>query len=156
MPAQPSPASLPQRSAGILAGSLSSFTSASRPQALRTKSRADSWMSFCVESSERSIALAFRLLLFFRLQRSGLLPLRAADADAPRHDDALDVGGCARMQCRDRVALEVFHGAFQRPPALVFRQHVRPGDAQHALSNVEPGELAAKAVLRSFVGARLP
>src|SRR6185436_8642823 len=164
MPAQPSPASLLQRSAAILAGSLSSFTSVSRPHALRTKSRADSWMSFWVESSERSIAYfrqgswvrgqacqnpsgarrvqdgqgpcetpdALRLTpdglppssFILAFEGAGLLPLRPADADAPGHDDALNVGRRARVQRGDRVALEIFHRALERPPALVLREHV--------------------------------
>src|SRR3954464_15765561 len=89
-------------------------------------------------------------------QRPRLLLLPPADAEPARDHDLLYVGRSTRMQRRDRVALEVLDRAFERTPALVVREHARACDAQHALRDVEPGELAPQAVLRAFVRARLP
>src|SRR3954466_3346407 len=89
-------------------------------------------------------------------QRAGFFALAAADAEAARNDDALDVGRSAGVQRRDRIALEVFDRAAERSPALVLRKHRRTGDPQHLLGDVEARELAAEAVLRAFIRARLP
>ena len=65
-------------------------------------------------------------------QRAGAFPLLATDADAPGHDDLLDVGGAAGVQGDDGRALVRLDVSFAGAPLRIFGQRGRAQDVQDA------------------------
>src|SRR5215470_85956 len=78
----------------------------------------------------------------------------APDTDAPGHAHALHVGGAARVDGDDPVALLLLEEPVRRPPGGIRGEGCRPDRFEDGTGHPEAGHLADVRELRALVGAR--
>src|SRR3546814_16266511 len=87
----------------------------------------------------------------FRAGRARALALRAADADAARHDDLLDVGGRTRVQRLDREPRVRLKDAPCWVVGRIVRQGVRADHVEDRLDHLQAARLAVVGGQRPLV-----